>query len=323
MYNAESDTLTCASCSPNGGQPTGSASLGREGTEVMSRHQAAAVTDPGQVFFDTLTLWSGRMPNGTGDVYEFNAGTGNVSLISEGKQNATSAFAEATSDGKNVFFVTNARLVPQDVDTVNDLYDARVGGGSAAKRVRKARGAIAKTARPVPEPGWGRPASEQLSGTKPVRSTRHKVRKRHQCRRSHSGKGCEAGGRRARNAISPTRPRGAGPMNRRLRFVAPTLLFRLLRLHGCSVGVCPLVAGRLRISEAGTETSILGTPSRQAGAHPDFRVRVRVPGDRSERTKEPDGSVRDIKVTLPAGMVGNPTAIATCAPGQLVGGSGA
>jgi hypothetical protein len=111
-------------------------------------------------------------------------------------------------------------------------------------------------------------------------------------------------------------------MIRRLRLVAPTLLFCLLACMVAASVRAPSSEAAFEITELGTETSILGAPSRQAGAHPDFHIQVRVPMTEVNGLKTPDGSLRDIKVTLPAGMVGNPTAVGTCAPGQLVGGAG-
>jgi hypothetical protein len=79
------------------------------------------------------------------DVYEWEAdGTegepsvfcrevnGCVHLITSGKDENTSLLLGASSDGSNVFFETSARLVPQDMDDLPDIYDARIGGGFAA-----------------------------------------------------------------------------------------------------------------------------------------------------------------------------------------------
>jgi hypothetical protein len=70
----------------------------------------------------------------------------------------------------------------------------------------------------------------------------------------------------------------------------------------------------------GTATSADGTSLTQAGAHADvstsFSFATRTVG--SDRV--PDGSVRDIDVTLPAGLVGDPTAAPTCTDAELVAG---
>ena len=42
-----------------------------------------------------------------------------------GSSDRESAFLEATPDGSNVFFLTEAHLLPQDTDTAFDIYDAR------------------------------------------------------------------------------------------------------------------------------------------------------------------------------------------------------
>jgi hypothetical protein len=63
-------------------------------------------------------------PSGVGSC---NGATGScVSLISSGSSTLESAFMEATPSGDDVFFLTGARLVPEDSDTAFDVYDARV-----------------------------------------------------------------------------------------------------------------------------------------------------------------------------------------------------
>jgi hypothetical protein len=62
-----------------------------------------------------------------------------------------------------------------------------------------------------------------------------------------------------------------------------------------------------------------GTPSRQAGAHPDltFQAIFTTRNDSSLGAVVPDGNVKDVRVDLPPGLVGNPTAVATCMPQEL------
>ncbi len=72
---------------------------------------------------------------GVENVYEFeptgmgsceSASGGCVSLISSGTSSEESSFLEATPSGGDVFFITAARLLPQDTDTAFDIYDARI-----------------------------------------------------------------------------------------------------------------------------------------------------------------------------------------------------
>jgi hypothetical protein len=69
---------------------------------------------------------------GHSSVYEYHAGE--VSLISNGHDLSESGARLLGTDGsgEDVFFTTSNQLVPQDVDTQVDIYDARIAGGFAA-----------------------------------------------------------------------------------------------------------------------------------------------------------------------------------------------
>jgi sugar lactone lactonase YvrE len=58
---------------------------------------------------------------------------GCIYLISTGKSEFPSLFADASADGKDVFFFTRQQLVGQDKDELQDVYDARVEGGLASQ----------------------------------------------------------------------------------------------------------------------------------------------------------------------------------------------
>jgi hypothetical protein len=65
-----------------------------------------------------------------------------------------------------------------------------------------------------------------------------------------------------------------------------------------------------------------GTFSRQAGAHADLRTRIAFNGSLDASGGGlPDGNVKDIKVDLPPGVTGDPTAAPTCAQRDLLVGS--
>lgn len=82
-----------------------------------------------QVFFTSTEALLPADTNGVADVYSYDGPTGRLSLVTSGRGDEPMEFADASADGKNVFFVTRARLVPSDTDGSADLYDARVGGG--------------------------------------------------------------------------------------------------------------------------------------------------------------------------------------------------
>jgi hypothetical protein len=58
---------------------------------------------------------------------------GCIYLISTGKDKFPSLFADASATGNDVFFFTRQQLVGQDKDGLQDVYDARVGGGLASQ----------------------------------------------------------------------------------------------------------------------------------------------------------------------------------------------
>ena len=54
---------------------------------------------------------------------------GCLSLISSGTGGFKVLLLGTAEEGRDVFFTTTAQLVPQDNDTAEDIYDARIGGG--------------------------------------------------------------------------------------------------------------------------------------------------------------------------------------------------
>jgi hypothetical protein len=165
--------ISCATCNPAGEAAGEGPQLGRilfpgigplaSVAAVSSRNFSASGE---QLFFETPealvpedTNGQGGCPlSGTGvqfypacnDVYEWEAADesgackedsagysplneGCIYLISTGKSPFPSLFADASESGDDVFFFTREPLVGQDGDELQDVYDARVGGGLAAQ----------------------------------------------------------------------------------------------------------------------------------------------------------------------------------------------
>jgi hypothetical protein len=138
LYDYGADHLTCASCDPSGAPPLGDASWATLPPDTTTLAPTAHLNHPmspdGQrVFFDTRDPLVARDTNGKRDVYEYDAATGKVSLISTGRSSSDSLFADASPSGNDVFFTTRQQLVGIDTDSATDLYDARVNGGIAAQ----------------------------------------------------------------------------------------------------------------------------------------------------------------------------------------------
>jgi hypothetical protein len=126
-----------------------------------SLYQSRYLSDSGRLFFNSSDALAPKDTNNTVDVYEYEPegvpagehgcssasasgsvtfkparsvqvegravqeGAGCVGLISSGESANESAFLDATETGSEVFFMTSARLSPQDTDTSFDVYDAR------------------------------------------------------------------------------------------------------------------------------------------------------------------------------------------------------
>ena len=158
LYRAGTQELLCVSCNPSGARPVGrelldvgkSIGLSTAARLVVAEHALlyprALSANGGRLFFESYEALVPADVNGARDVYEWEApgegscetgspvyspGAGGcVSLLSSGKNGKDSSFLEASPDGSDVFFSTEASLLPQDPGLV-DIYDARVNGGFA------------------------------------------------------------------------------------------------------------------------------------------------------------------------------------------------
>ncbi len=138
-YDSGDGALACVSCGLNGVRPTGDSSLSlvRPFGYGIYPHPRDVLAD-GRVFFNSRSSLSPYDVNGgVQDVYEYEpAGVGSCErqagctfLISRGIGTRDSEFAGASESGSDVFFTTRDQLVPADQDGLEDMYDARVGGG--------------------------------------------------------------------------------------------------------------------------------------------------------------------------------------------------
>jgi hypothetical protein len=141
--------LTCVSCNPTNGRPIGPSAIpgaitnGAGPTATIAYKPRVLSADGRRVFFDsrdalalTDTNTEGSGGQGIADAYQWEApGEGNctrvggcAALLSSGRDAKPSAFADASADGSDAFFLTARSLVGADPGAV-DLYDARIGGG--------------------------------------------------------------------------------------------------------------------------------------------------------------------------------------------------
>ncbi len=163
LYEVGAPGPVCVSCNPSGARPLGrmvtveglvgvhgglatAGSLAMPDTALYSPH---ILTDNGhRLFFNSFDALLPRDSNGKQDIYEWEsassqaaceeqgaelyvaAAAGCLSLISSGESPQDSELLDASGNGEDVFFTTNASLLPRDPGLI-DVYDARVGGGFA------------------------------------------------------------------------------------------------------------------------------------------------------------------------------------------------
>jgi len=87
----------------------------------------AVSEDGSRIVFLTAEPLSPDAVNGLENAYEWHEGK--VSLVSTGSDEQPVNDVVITPGGEDVIFTTVAGLLPQDTDSVADIYDARLGGG--------------------------------------------------------------------------------------------------------------------------------------------------------------------------------------------------
>ncbi len=160
-YDAANGSVMCVSCGagtapPEGEmyEPTGTSSslntpdgtpplipMSENGQEVFFQTTAQLVPQDTNTTNSEESNLYGRLGQ---DVYEWEAdgaeegpglfcreANGCTHMLTSGEDVGRTVFLGASRDGRNVFFTTATRLVPQDTDEYTDIYDARVDGGFA------------------------------------------------------------------------------------------------------------------------------------------------------------------------------------------------
>lgn len=140
-YDAPSATIACVSCSPMGTLPDGVLdplfhTSFRPVDATVPVAQLNGLSADGQTVFFAAT--SQLLPAATNvadsvsgnpiyNVYAWHDGM--LSLISSGTSPSSDFLLGASPSGSDLFLLTASQLAPQDGDSANDIYDARVGGG--------------------------------------------------------------------------------------------------------------------------------------------------------------------------------------------------
>ena len=184
LFNSTTNRVACVSCNPSGASSGGSSTFPLGGRYLSSN---------GRLFFDSSEALVPQDINKNVDVYEYepvgvgdcapsaatyNEGTkGCVGLISPGTATGESTFMGASENGDDVFFLTQEKLVADDVDTAMDIYDAHVCSMAVPCSIAASAPPLCLTAdacrsAPSLQPAvFGSPASATFTGAGNVLST--------------------------------------------------------------------------------------------------------------------------------------------------------
>jgi len=131
-YDATSDTVSCLSCPPDGSVAADDATVTSSDPGIASTpgaNPSRVITDDGRLaVFETANALLPEDQNTLSDVYGYD--DDGLRLISGGTPDGEAHGIDVSADGRDVFFVTNASLAPDDIDHgYRDVYTARIGGG--------------------------------------------------------------------------------------------------------------------------------------------------------------------------------------------------
>jgi hypothetical protein len=192
-YSTQSGELTRVSTGPlgTGGNADGfNAGLPSRAVDGSTRDpwpSQLSISETGQsIVFATTEGLVPRDGNGATDIYLWK--NGRVSLISSGAAGNNVNESEFAIDpsGQDIYFITGEALSPSDGDSVNDVYDARVGGGfSVTEATTGCSGEACQPAGPgapsSPSPATNQTRAAESPTTTPTTCPKGKVLKKGKC----------------------------------------------------------------------------------------------------------------------------------------------
>jgi hypothetical protein len=193
-YDDADRSLVCASCPQDGSPPQvaasefGPSSEAGPNTDPLSDDGDFAFATPvALVGADRNTSPSGGASTAGGDLYEWR--DGRLLLVSDGATRwpalaISPLVAGVSPSGSDIFFTASARYTADAVDSVNRLYDARLGGGFQVAQTPPACSAEGCSEPSAPLPEEPNPATDRFSGNGNSRSRMHGHGRR--CRKAKS-----------------------------------------------------------------------------------------------------------------------------------------
>jgi hypothetical protein len=338
-YDDETKGLLCVSCNPTAEPATGNARL-QELDLVRGRIVVNNLTSDGsRVFFETSESLIERDTDGINDIYQWTeetGGGGSLNLISSGQSQEyripdgwESPFVPrpnlllgVSPDGEDVIFLSQDALVPEaGQGGAVAIYDARVGGGFP--RPAPPRICASEACRPVLDQfpsSFPTPQSEITQSGGNVKPRKHRCRRDRRGAKEARHKRCakhRSKKRLSKPAASQSSVRASGAVSAGAASTpsapanGPNAADRQVTATGSSSISAAEIEFGFESAEAELSTAI-------AGMHPDFTTDFALEHHVSGGLPDTDAYPKDITVSLPPGLLGNPNALPSCDTGRFV-----
>jgi hypothetical protein len=230
-YDAQSGRLVRVSGGEDGADDNGNGSgnvlgakiaPGHDGGSLREQHEMnnrAISEDGSRIAFTSAEPLSPSASNGLANAYEWRenpggVGEGSVSLISSGDSEGPVTDVVISATGNDIFFETTQGLVPQDVDNVADVYDARAGENfpQAAAPVQPCSGDACQGPLTNPAPllvpgSVSQAAGDNFSAPKPITKPKAK-QKTAKCKKGYARKNGKCVKQKAKKKAKKANSRG-------------------------------------------------------------------------------------------------------------------
>jgi len=330
-YEVGGGGVQCVSCNPSGSKATDEARF-QNPAVIEPLMVVRNLSDNGtNVVFETSEALIENDTDGVNDIYEWHEapeGGSQVSLITSGESHSYPLLEAAlepnslfgvSGDGSDIFFTSQDELVhAAGVGGVPAIYDARVEGGfpePPVPAVCSGEGCRPPMSSP---PALGAAASGSLRGSGNLLPKIPKKKHRHCRRKGAKHKRCgkrkaKPSGDRLATASSATGSTSSAP-------AVGAKITQSSQVAGESpvapeATVSGAQARGVIFEQFGIESVAAWPSTHVAGDHPDFTTDLALKSAGVVFAAK----AKDVKITLPAGLIGNPTVIQRCSTGDFLG----
>ncbi len=340
-YDDQDKSLVCASCDPSDGSPSGDARL----ENLRYLYPPIVVNnvseDGSRVFFESPDALVSGDTDAVNDIYEWqkvDGGGASLALISSGHSveyptigerpgyvPEPNAILAITPQGADVIFSSNDQLLPKSGGAgTQAIYDARVGGGFLEPSDPQACSEEGCRAGAAVPPSLQGPQSESPLGKGNVARTKAKpgchrgrVRKRHCPKRQAKQR---PGHRRSRAAKTSASGSYVPPKLSDPESGGDGLASEAPRTALQKSAAGPVALGTPgEFEEFGIESVAAELSTAAAGRHPDFTTSFILNHHTNKAGRVvSDARVEKVSVSLPPGLIGDPSAIPRCTTGEFV-----